>query len=71
MQGLTARISFQRRQTVIGTVKKDTHETWDRQNERKQDFSASIEQGFKALQGRPLEVRQEPFQGFKSPPGRF
>ena len=60
-----------RRQTVTGMGKKDTHETWDSQDEPKQESSASIEQGFKALQGRPLEVRQEPFQGFDSPPGRF
>ena len=56
---------------MIGTEKKDTREMLDGQDQPKQESSASIEQGFKALQGRPLEVRQEPFQGFKSPPGRF
>jgi len=56
---------------VTGPGQKDTHETWDRQDERKQESSASIEQSFKALQIKRFDVRAEPFQGFDSPPGRF
>jgi hypothetical protein len=59
------------RQTVTGPGQKDTHEQWDRQDEQKQESSATISQSFKALQVRRWEVRQEPFDGFKSPPGRF
>lgn len=59
------------RQTVTGPGQKDSHETWDRQDEPKQESSASIIQSFKALQVKRWDVRHEPFQGFNSPPGRF
>jgi hypothetical protein len=60
-----------RRQTVTGPGQKDNHEPWDRQDEQKQESSANLSQSFKALQVRRWEVREEPFQGFDSPPGRF
>ena len=59
------------RQTVTSPGKKGTNETRDGRDEPKQASSATITQSFKALQIKRWDVREGPFQGFNSPPGRF
>jgi len=56
----------------MGLRKKDTHSKWDGKNKQKSDSSAKVNESFaKVLQVKRWDVREEPFQGFKSPPGRF
>jgi hypothetical protein len=58
---------------VTGPGQKDTHSKWDRQdNTQQSDTSVSIDESFaKVLEIKRWDVREEPFQGFNSPPGRF
>jgi len=58
---------------VTGPGQKDTHSKWDRQDRQQSDTSvATIDESFaKVLEIKRWDVREEPFQGFNSPPGRF
>lgn len=57
---------------VTGLGQKDTHSKWDGQDRQQNDTSVTIDQSFaKVLEIKRWDVREEPFTGFNSPPGRF
>lgn len=58
---------------MTGIGHKDNHSKWDRQDTQPSDTSvATLDESFaKVLQIKRWDVREEPFTGFNSPPGRF